>query len=137
MTSETTSVSAGVNEQNPWPGLESFRENDTFFFHGREQETAELVRLVKRETLTVLFSRSGLGKTSLLRAGVFPRLREQDYLPIYIRLDYSLTALPLAEQVMAEILKAAKAAGCEAPEPGSEETLWEPNQGTSGRESAI
>jgi hypothetical protein len=43
---------------------------------------------VRREVLTVLFGPSGTGKTSLLNAGLFPRLRESSFLPIAIRLDH-------------------------------------------------
>jgi tetratricopeptide (TPR) repeat protein len=124
--SESPSVqSAGLDEQNPWPGLEFFREKDSFFFHGREQETEELLRLVKRETLTILFSRSGLGKTSLLRAGLFPKLRDNDYLPLYIRLDFSATAERPEAQVKASIIRAIEADECEAPRPTAEQSLWE------------
>ena len=122
---ELTTAATGVDNQNPWPGLESFKEGDAYFFHGREQESAELVLLVKRETLTVLFSRSGLGKTSLLRAGVFPKLRALECLPIYVRLDYSLIAKPLADQVLEAIQKAAQDAECEAPPASPEQNLWE------------
>ncbi len=115
----------GVDEQNPWPGLESFRENDAFFFHGRDQEAADLLRQVKRESLTVLFSRSGLGKTSLLRAGLFPSLRLEAYLPFYIRLDYTLTDEPLSEQIRATIRKAVELGECEAPPLPSNRSLWE------------
>ena len=45
----------------------------------------------------VLFGRSGLGKTSLLNAGIFPRLRERRLLPVYVR---TLTA-PLPDLVAA------------------------------------
>ncbi len=124
-TPEPITTPTGVDEQNPWPGLESFREGDALFFHGREQESAELLRLIKREPLTVLFSRSGLGKTSLLRAGVFPKLREQECLPIYVRLDYSLIAEPLADQVMTAISKAVIESECEAPERAAGQTIWE------------
>jgi len=36
---------------------------------------------------------SGLGKTSILRAGLVPRLRAQGYCPIYVRIDYSRAKL--------------------------------------------
>ncbi len=42
----------------------------------------------QRKLLTVLFGQSGLGKTSVLRAGLVPRLRAQGYCPIYVRIDY-------------------------------------------------
>ncbi len=58
----------GLSRDNPWPGLDPFDESDREYFHGRTAESGELVRLVRRELLTVLFGRSGLGKTSLLKA---------------------------------------------------------------------
>ena len=39
---------------NPWPGLTTFAEADRDFFFGREEEVAELLRLVRRDLLTVL-----------------------------------------------------------------------------------
>ena len=88
-----------VNADNPWPGLKSFSEACQEFFHGRDAEIDELLRLVRREFLTVLFGRSGLGKTSLLNAGLFPRLRKQNFLPIYIRLDPTRSDQSYSDQV--------------------------------------
>lgn len=115
----------GVDANNPWPGLEAFAESDCEFFFGRDEETAELLRLVKRETLTVLFGQSGLGKTSLLRAGLFPKLRRADCLPIYIRLDHPESAPPLAQQVRSAVMAAVASEGAEAPDWTERETLWE------------
>ena len=77
-----------VDEENPWLGLLAFREANRRFFFGRDEELDDLFRRVRRETLTVLYAQSGLGKTSLLQAGLFPRLREEGFLPVPIRLDY-------------------------------------------------
>jgi len=114
-----------VDAENPWPGLSAFREADRDFFQGRQVETDALHRLILRERLTVLFGLSGLGKTSLLQAGVFPRLREGNVFPVYIRLDYAAGRLPFARQIRAAIAGAAAAAGIEAPEARGGETLWE------------
>src|SRR5262249_37486848 len=81
-----------VDADNPSPGLAAFREEDRAFFHGRDSETEGLFRCVLRERLTVLFGLAGLGKTSLLHAGLFPRLRERNVLPVSIRLDHCPTA---------------------------------------------
>src|SRR5882757_10956086 len=83
---------SAVDADNPWPGLSSFTEDLRGFFFGREKETEELVRLIRRNTLTVLFGQSGLGKSSLLQAGAFPQLREADFLPLYLRLDHDPAA---------------------------------------------
>ena len=93
-----TPAAEGLRPSHPWPGLASFTEIDRPFFRGRESESDDLARLVRREALTVLFSRSGLGKTSLLGAGLFPRLREDLHLPVLIRLAHG-AALSLREQV--------------------------------------
>ena len=81
-----------IDAERPWPGLLPFTEDARMFFHGREAETDDLFRLIEREPLTVLFGQSGLGKSSLLNAGVFPLLRRAGYLPIYLRLSLDATA---------------------------------------------
>ena len=88
-------LSSGVDAQNPWPGLVAFTEDLQNFFYGRAEEADELLRRVGRKNLTVLFGQSGLGKSSLLQAGLFPRLRAEGYLPVAIRLDHAALAAPL------------------------------------------
>ena len=81
MTAETT-VGTHLDRENPWPGLEAFDEAARDYFHGRDQEAERLLRQITDSPVTVLFGRSGLGKTSLLKAGVFPRLRDRHFLPV-------------------------------------------------------
>ena len=114
-----------VNSANPWPGLSSFTESNREYFHGREEETAELFRLVKRETMTVLFGQSGIGKTSLLNAGLFPLLRSEQFLPVYVRLGFDDNNEPLVEQVKRELQTACAREGIEAPPFKTSEGLWE------------
>jgi len=113
-----------VDADSPWPGLAAFREQDQEFFCGRDAEIAELHRLVMREQVTLLFGLAGLGKTSLLQAGLFPRLREENLLPVPIRLDHSDGAAPLASQVKVAIAGEAKAHQIEAPASVEGESLW-------------
>ncbi len=116
-----------IDPQNPWLGLFSYSEESRAYFHGRDEETAELARRVQRKLLTVLFGQSGLGKTSLLRAGLVPRLRDEGYCPVYVRIDYAADSPAPAEQIKAAILRASAAAGAWT-RPGSAiegETLWE------------
>ncbi len=114
-----------VDRENPWPGLASFTEDVHGLFFGRKKETDELVRLIRRNTVTVLFGQSGLGKSSLLCAGAFPVLRANDYLPIRLRLDHAPSAPPLARQVMTALMDACAGAGADARPPQDGETLWE------------
>ncbi|MFL6592592.1 MAG: hypothetical protein ACJ8GK_07800 [Luteimonas sp.] len=116
-----------VDPQNPWLGLFSYSEATLAYFHGRDEETGELARRVQRKLLTVLFGQSGLGKTSLLRAGIVPRLRAEGYCPIYVRIDYAPDSPPPSEQIKQAIFRATEAAG-HWSRPGSAiegESLWE------------
>lgn len=114
-----------ADAQHPWIGLASFTEGDRSFFAGRADEIDDLLRLVRRDTLTLLYGVSGLGKTSLVQAGLFPALREENILPVPIRLDYLEGARPLSQQIIDAIGVAAVAARVEAPPPQPGETLWE------------
>ncbi len=114
-----------VDSQHPWIGLASFTEGDREFFAGRGDEVEQLLRLVRRDTLTLLYGISGLGKSSLLQAGLFPALRAEDYLPVPIRLDYLQGAGPLARQIFEAISAAAAGARVDAPHPQPADTLWE------------
>jgi tetratricopeptide (TPR) repeat protein len=113
----------GIDAEHPWPGLDSFTEKDCEYFYGRPDETADLFRLVKRDTLTVLFGSSGLGKTSLLKAGLFPKLIEAEFLPIYLRLTHSDAPEPLADQVRRELEALIDAHHVDAPKPREGENL--------------
>ena len=118
---------ATVDERNPWLGLASFTEETRAYFFGRDEEVAELARRVQRKLLTVLFGQSGLGKTSILRAGLAPRLRGQGYCPIYVRIDYGRDSPEPAEQIKEAISRAARHFG-EWTQSGvavAGESLWE------------
>ncbi len=54
----TGTTGTPVALENPWPGLAPYTEQQHESFFGREAETEELLRLIQRETLTVLFGRS-------------------------------------------------------------------------------
>jgi WD40 repeat protein len=114
-----------VDEEHPWPGLASFREQDAHFFKGRSSDIEKLFSLVNRERLTVLLGVSGLGKSSLLQAGLFPRLRQNQILPIAIRLDFADTSISFHEQVFAAIARQVQEKAIEAPTHHDSETLWE------------
>ena len=118
---------ATVDEQNPWLGLVSFTEETRSYFHGREEEAAELSRRVQRKLLTVLFGQSGLGKTSILQAGLVPRLRPEGFCPVYVRLDYDPQSPSPADQIKRAVFQATGAAGTwtQTGSAVTGETLWE------------
>lgn len=114
-----------LSAQNPWPGLESYAEEDAAYFAAREAERDELLERVLQHRLTVLYGLSGLGKSSLVKAGLFPALREQQCLPVYVRLNFAPEAAALVDQVFAAIEAEAQAAGAKMPVRQDGETLWE------------
>ena len=116
-----------VDAANPWLGLASFTEETRGFFYGREEEVAELCRRVQRKLLTILFGQSGLGKTSILRAGLVPRLRAQGYCPVYVRIDYGREAPEPADQIKQAIAATARRSGewSQAGVAVAGESLWE------------
>ena len=114
-----------VDRDNPWPGLAAFRESDSAFFHGRDDAIRALTELVTRARLSVLYGVSGLGKTSLLQAGLFPRARTLDLFPLRIRLGLTQSSEPPAEQVHAALTREAAERRIKAPAREGAETLWE------------
>ncbi|MEL7223846.1 MAG: hypothetical protein AAGL17_03035, partial [Cyanobacteria bacterium J06576_12] len=61
---------------NPYRGLESFDEKYQHLFFGRTALTQELVEFVTTHSLTVVLGASGSGKSSLVKAGLLPQVRE-------------------------------------------------------------
>jgi KaiC/GvpD/RAD55 family RecA-like ATPase len=63
---------------SPYKGLVPYSEEDTPFFFGRETETEIIIANLQASRLTLLYGASGVGKTSVLRAGVVNQLRKMD-----------------------------------------------------------
>jgi eukaryotic-like serine/threonine-protein kinase len=59
----------------PYPGLAAFQETDADRFFGRDSDTARIVSRVRDKPLIGIIGASGVGKSSLVRAGVLPALR--------------------------------------------------------------
>ncbi|PWT85544.1 MAG: hypothetical protein C5B58_02910 [Acidobacteria bacterium] len=62
----------------PYKGLSPFSKEDQEFFAGREREIDLVVLKLYSSHLTILYGESGVGKTSLLVAGVMPKLDKED-----------------------------------------------------------
>jgi WD40 repeat protein len=91
----------------PYRGLLPYRFGDTELFYGREEAIAELLAVMNGNRLTILHAEPGVGKSSLLQAGLAPRLlaQKQPYLPIYLRpydvppaLSLKYTLLPTLDE---------------------------------------
>ena len=92
-----------MNNNNPWLGLRTYKENDKIY--GRDKEKAQLANFIKGNLHTIIYGKSGVGKSSLLQAGVFPLLRDEDMFPVYIRLEHN-SAKSYFEQIKVAVLAA-------------------------------
>ena len=70
---------------SPYKFLDYFEPEDADLFCGREQEIQQLQRKFHAARLLILHGESGTGKTSLIRAGLLPRLSPESYVPVYVR----------------------------------------------------
>lgn len=108
---------------NPWKGLNFYHEGEILY--GRDDEIQSLALYVTNNTQTVLYGKSGIGKSSIINAGVFPIARKEGLFPIPIRLKHDSatdyisqikTAFKESTIGINEILKSLDE---------SQETLWE------------
>ncbi len=107
-------------------GLESYTEAQSNIFFGRDEEIDRLTNLIKSNTLTIVFGKSGTGKTSLLNAGVFPRLRKDYFLPFRIRLEFKDNSPDLVTQIKNILKSEIDKYGFKVEnDPDSKTTLWE------------
>ena len=87
-----------MSTRSPFVGSRAFDTADEAIFHGRAREAAALARLWRDQRLTILHGPAGVGKTSLLRAGVLPKLgRGSRVLPVgrpAFPADFPLAAMP-------------------------------------------
>lgn len=90
------------NKQHRYPGTKPFEAQDKAVFFGREEDTRKLRELISVEKMVVLYGKSGLGKSSLLNAGVLPLLTDYCIIPIRIQAKADKIAAPL-ETVLAKI----------------------------------
>ncbi|WP_367390700.1 hypothetical protein [Lewinella sp. LCG006] len=75
-----------MSKSKRYPGPKPFAAHQAHLFYGRESEAHRLRRLIEDKQLTVLYGRSGYGKSSLLNAAVLPKMEEQGYHLINVRL---------------------------------------------------
>lgn len=92
---------------NPWAGLSSYQDPENsevqLKFCGRDNESFDLMRLIDDNIFVTLYGKSGTGKTSLLNAGVFPRLRREQYLPVSIRLGMDAIGMSFQQCILTQL----------------------------------
>ena len=64
-----------ADDESPFPGLTAFQEADADRFFGRSHDVASTVTRLREQPLVGIVGPSGVGKSSLVRAGVVPALK--------------------------------------------------------------
>ena len=59
-----------------WPGPRPYTDTLSSVFRGRDKDVARALDQVRGQRLSLMTASSGAGKTSLLQAGVIPKVRE-------------------------------------------------------------
>jgi hypothetical protein len=84
---------------NPFKGLEAFQQIDSALFFGRDDMTRLAVNRLRETHFLAIVGASGVGKSSLLRAGIIPLIRQGaiDDSDTWVVLLFTPTAHPLEE----------------------------------------
>lgn len=115
-----------------YPGSRPFSDSelDRRLFFGRQEEIQYLFHTITVENIFVLFAKSGMGKTSLLNAGLIEPLRQKGFLPMVIR--FNDPEIPPLHSVYAGIEEAIKQGNENVTEEykvdyetGETETFWQ------------
>ena len=73
----------------PYVGLQPFEADDRDYFFGRERDQRIIISNLLSSPLTILYGSSGVGKSSVLLAGVIPQLRkERPKTPVVVFRDW-------------------------------------------------
>ncbi len=67
-----------TNAPCPYPGMVPFTETDSALFFGRDSEIESIIDHFRYQRFLLVIGSSGCGKSSLIRAGVLPRLNQAD-----------------------------------------------------------
>ena len=70
---------------SPYKFLDYYNPEDADIFFGRDREIRVIEQKFHNTRLLVLHGESGTGKTSLIRAGLMPRLSPEVFVPVYVR----------------------------------------------------
>jgi hypothetical protein len=88
---------ASAEKTSRYPGVRPFGDGEVHrrLFRGREDEKYELLQLILAERLVLVFARSGIGKSSLINAGLMQPLRDKGYFPMVVRVGASAGRSPV------------------------------------------
>ncbi len=96
----------------PYVGLTPYTEDQADYFFGRERETRLIASKLYAARLTLLYGASGVGKSSVLRAGVIHALRQEDRTAVvYFNAWQSDPVVGLRAAIAGEVARVLKARG--------------------------
>ena len=76
---------AEIHESRPFKGMDFYGASDAELFKGREEDVGRVEDHIYAYPITLLAGSSGVGKTSLIHAGLFPKLKISGWECIYLR----------------------------------------------------
>lgn len=112
----------GNGHDNTWKGLNFYVEGDIIY--GRDAEIGSLSHFIFNNVQTVIYGRSGIGKSSIVRAGIFPRARRLGKTPVLVRLKHD-DGEPYVEQIRKAIIASGIILTERCAAVSGRESLWE------------
>ena len=88
----------------PYPGMVPFQADDAVYFYGRENEVQHLIQFVRQQRFLMVIGPSGSGKSSLIYAGLLPKLVQSRYFEPGYWLIRTLRPGSQPVQLLAEVL---------------------------------
>lgn len=96
----STPAAPPVDARSPYPGLVPLGPDDADAFFGRDGEIDECLRRLDRDGVVVIVGPSGSGKSSLVQAGIAPRLRDRGSVSILTPTPHPVAALAAAVRAL-------------------------------------
>jgi len=81
-----------MEKKYPFKFLDSYNQNDTDMFFGRDEEIVALYEMVFQNSILLVYGASGTGKTSLIQCGLAGRFKSYDWLALTIRRGTNINA---------------------------------------------
>lgn len=88
---------------SPYQGLVPFTEKDATFFFGREKESRLIIANLHATPLTILYGPSGVGKSSVLQAGVAYQLNQRDNVIVLVMSNWKRAPLDRLKAMIGEL----------------------------------
>ena len=103
-----------VEQQYRYPGVTPFSTAQKDLFFGREQDIQRLYELLSWNQQVLLYSKSGLGKSSLINAGLLPRLAQGEEKRHSLTVRFGAYQSERARSPLDAVLEALKQSGLAA-----------------------